>query len=225
MTRWVRSVRFSFAGMMGIVVLIAFGCGALRSASDLWASAALTLAVAVLFAGILGVLFRRLDARAFWSGFALFGWGYAVLVFGPWLNTNIGPQLVTTKLLGYVHEKLQQTGQAPVSQIAAGRGVALLDYDSDGWADLYVANAWSAPDSSFTNVASSQNTLYRNLGNGRFVNITAVANGPVPGSPWENFQRVGHSLLALFFGLIGGMLARYFYAARGQGATPKEEQP
>ncbi len=45
-------------------------------------------------------------------------------------------------------------------------GVAAVDYDSDGWTDLY-----------FTRLGEGD-MLYRNLGNGTFENVTASAFGP-----------------------------------------------
>jgi hypothetical protein len=43
-------------------------------------------------------------------------------------------------------------------------GVALLDYDNDGWLDIFFANGLSHPDA-----------LYRNLGDGRFEDVAAAA--------------------------------------------------
>jgi hypothetical protein len=47
---------------------------------------------------------------------------------------------------------------------AHGLGVIGLDYDNDGWPDIYVAND------------SSPNLLWRSLGNGRFANAAVAAN-------------------------------------------------
>ena len=56
-------------------------------------------------------------------------------------------------------------------QAQASMGVAMADYDSDGWADIFV-----------TNFSEDTNQLYRNLGNGSFANVTWPSQtGPVPG--------------------------------------------
>jgi hypothetical protein len=50
-----------------------------------------------------------------------------------------------------------------------GSGVALFDFDNDGYLDLYFANGASLVSPEHI----SQNRLYRNLGNGRFADVTA----------------------------------------------------
>jgi hypothetical protein len=74
-----RFVRFSIAGLMGAVLTAALGLTALRSASETWAGAALLLTCGVLGLAVVGVVSRAADERAWWLGFALFGWGYLAL--------------------------------------------------------------------------------------------------------------------------------------------------
>lgn len=51
-----------------------------------------------------------------------------------------------------------------------GAGVAWLDFDGDGWLDLYLVQSGPfPPDGS----AAAGNRLFRNLGDGRFVDVTA----------------------------------------------------
>ncbi len=50
-------------------------------------------------------------------------------------------------------------------------GVAWLDYDNDGWIDLYFANGADLA----RGKSSPGNVLYRNLGNGKFADVTAKA--------------------------------------------------
>ncbi|MBK9140489.1 MAG: CRTAC1 family protein [Verrucomicrobia bacterium] len=58
-----------------------------------------------------------------------------------------------------------------------GAGVAVLDYDNDGWMDLYFTN--SGPLDGVTHhppgTRREPNRLYRNLGNGKFEDVTAKA--------------------------------------------------
>jgi hypothetical protein len=61
-----------------------------------------------------------------------------------------------------------------------GWGIAFVDLDEDGWKDLIIANGHVYPEVDRASVGDRylQKTLvYRNLGNGRFVDITEQA-GP-----------------------------------------------
>jgi enediyne biosynthesis protein E4 len=53
-----------------------------------------------------------------------------------------------------------------------GPGLALLDYDGDGRLDLYLVNGGTSYERGEVHVA---NVLYRNVGDGRFVDVTASA--------------------------------------------------
>jgi enediyne biosynthesis protein E4 len=64
----------------------------------------------------------------------------------------------------------EKAGLTGMPQDYYGMGVAVGDYDNDGFADLYVTNYGG-------------NTLYRNNGNGTFTDVTARAG--VAGSGWS----------------------------------------
>jgi hypothetical protein len=234
---------------MAAVPVVAVACAALRFASELWASAVLTATIGMLLTGVLGMVLRRGPARAFWFGFTVFGSAYLILAFAPWCSTNIRPQLLTSKLLGYAHRKMAPYGSAP-----AFTGVAFIDLDADGMLDIHVANGATpnvllrnvadpagtpAPDRGLgvvtgdldgdgwadlfvTNANPAQNVLYRNLGNGKFADVTTFVAGLRSGPSWEHFEQVGHSLFGLLVALVGGLLARYVFARRistdGSGA-------
>ena len=73
--------RFSIFGLMAVVVLAAIGLAALRSPTELWASAIFTVMVGLLGYALLGTMFGRAPKRKSWAGFAVFGWVYLILVF------------------------------------------------------------------------------------------------------------------------------------------------
>ena len=52
-----------------------------------------------------------------------------------------------------------------------GGGVGFLDYDSDGWQDLVLVEGASWPESGMASVSALR--LYRNAGDGTFVDVTA----------------------------------------------------
>jgi hypothetical protein len=78
---------------------------------------------------------------------------------------------------GKFFEDVSETAGLGVNQLL-GWGVAFLDVDDDGWPDLVMANGHVYPevDRSAVGERYMQKTLlYRNLGNGRFADITSSA--------------------------------------------------
>jgi enediyne biosynthesis protein E4 len=55
-----------------------------------------------------------------------------------------------------------------------GSGVALLDYDNDGWLDIYLVNALQSPEQS-DKPDAPRAALYRNNHDGTFTDVTAAA--------------------------------------------------
>jgi hypothetical protein len=95
-----RTIRFPIAGLMLAVLVVALGLAALRNASEIWAGATFLLTCAVLTLAIVGVVCRDQSERAWWLGFALFGWGYLVLAF--WSSL----ELPTSALLNWLQMRL-----------------------------------------------------------------------------------------------------------------------
>jgi hypothetical protein len=92
--------RVTILGIMAVVALVATALVALRSTLEIWASAYFSLTLALLCTAIPGMAYRRDVRRAFWTGFAAFGWPYLILCFGPVPGTSFKPPpLLTTQLL------------------------------------------------------------------------------------------------------------------------------
>lgn len=81
--------------------MVALALPALLQASLWWAAAWLSGCLVGLGVALLGIVYRDGPRRAFWIGFAVFGWGYMIAVYGPVLDRHIGVRLVTTKALAY----------------------------------------------------------------------------------------------------------------------------
>src|SRR5262245_46171736 len=94
--------RISLAGLMALVLFVAVGIAALRNSSEMWAGVMLLATLGMLASSILGIVYRTDGRRAWWLGFALFGWGYFALAYLP----GVRPKLPTTGLLAYTHTKL-----------------------------------------------------------------------------------------------------------------------
>ena len=76
-------IRFSIASLLVAVLFVAVGFAALRESSELWDSGVFTLVLTVLLTSILLAIHRTESRRAFWTGFALFGWTYLALSLVP----------------------------------------------------------------------------------------------------------------------------------------------
>jgi FG-GAP-like repeat len=199
-----RRFRFNIASVLGVILVLGVGFAALRESSDLWEHGIFTLTLAALLISILLVIHRPEKKRAFWIGFALFGWIYLGLSRVP----SIESRLITTKALAYLDSKVPRS---------IPTGLAAFDYDSDGSIDLYVVN-------------DSQPNLFLNKGNDTLDDVTAAAGSNRAGrQTWlsnifvgaslkgsngttENFVRIGQSLLALIAAFGGGLISRYFFA-------------
>ena len=69
-----RRFRFGIGILVILVLFLGVGFAALRESSDLWESGVFTLTLAALLTSILLAVHRTESRRAFWIGFALFGW-------------------------------------------------------------------------------------------------------------------------------------------------------
>ena len=97
-----RRFRFNIASLLVVVLVLGFGFAALRESNELWDSGLFTLTLGVLLVSILLAIHRTESRRAFWLGFALFGWGYLGLSLVP----SIESRLITTKALTYLDSKV-----------------------------------------------------------------------------------------------------------------------
>jgi hypothetical protein len=110
--------RVTILGMMAVVAVVATALVALRSTLEIWASAYFSLTLVLLCTAIPGMTYRRGVRRAFWVGFAAFGWPYLILCFGPVPGTSIKPPpLLTTKLL---EKAYAYVSTVPPSEIVVG---------------------------------------------------------------------------------------------------------
>jgi hypothetical protein len=179
---------FSIAGMMGLVLLIAVGFAALRSPTILWASLIFTATVAFLATSILGVISRRGRARMTWAGIAVFGWIYVALSFGPVTNGNgvTCPPFPTQALIDYLRNVHESTRTTLLAQNPAW-GIERIQHPPEGETIL------NRP----TNAIWLQRT-------GGFPPAPAA----IPFIDWMDLRRIGHSLGAIVFGLLGGLIGR-----------------
>ena len=116
-----RRIRFTIASLLVVVLFVAVGFAALRKSSDLWESGVFTLTLAALLISILLAVHRTESRRAFWLGFALFGWTYLGLSLVP----SIESRLISTKAFAYLDSKLayRSVGGFSVRSSATNSGI------------------------------------------------------------------------------------------------------
>lgn len=187
--------RFSIGTLMAVVLVCGVAVAALRDASDSWAGVMLALTLFMLGIALLGILTLRGDRRAFWQGFALFGWGYLVLTMGPWFAGEIQPRLPTTHFLGYAFGRLH------AERWTLDKSAVLT------WKRGMGATAFPAQSGNVDSVGTSTATILVtdfDASAGKGFAFIAV------GGNLDQFVRVGHCLFALSVGLVGGLIARWF---------------
>ena len=118
--------RLSILGLIAGVVACGVAFAALRSGSDYWLSAFYTMTVALLLGAVVAARYRRGTGRAFWFGFAVFGWGGFLLTSNPWLpagyslgrgfSWDLNRNLLSTKVIQFLVVRIRM-GTTDLDQI------------------------------------------------------------------------------------------------------------
>lgn len=106
------------------------------------------------------------------------------------------------------------TVEAGLAGVPSGYSLNLIDYDNDGKLDLYLAlNGWNGP---------MANRLYRNLGSGRFEDVSAKSGAADPGSGfvsvWGDLDQDGYLDLIVANGVLKDGSVPQIYRNRGGGS-------
>lgn len=180
-------LRFSIAGLLGVVLFISVALAALRDSTDAWDSGVLGLTLTILLTAILLAVHRRDRKRAYWLGFALFGWAYLVGSLVPAVESR----LPTTRGLAYLHSKLpeKETASQFLYRLLVPEEPWLSGSPQPVVADLTRAGAsdWA------------------------YTWMLTGAAVPGTGGSQQNFVRIGHSLLVLVVAFFGSRLSRWMY--------------
>jgi hypothetical protein len=190
-----KRIRFNIANLLVTILVLGVGFAALRESSDLWDNGVFTLTNGVLLISILLAVHRTEPRRAFWIGFALFGWVYLGLAFVP----SIESRLITTKALAYLDSKVPGRSTVLYHVINTGTGSRTVTPQVT-WAVGGIRTATA--------------------GQGQ-VRVWVVATGKLlsgRSGTTENFIWIGHSLFALLAAWLGGQLSRRLY----QSSRPQE---
>jgi hypothetical protein len=199
-----RRIRFTIANLLFIVLFLGVSFAALREASAIWESAVFSAVLGAVLLSIVRAIQSTSGRRAFWLGFAICGGLYLWLSMIPAIEFR----LVTTHALLYLDAKLP--GRADLyQQLIGGAGGFIQQTGFDLiFTDPVQPTTW--------NVTNRPGAVW------------ATQNGvlvPVLNIKSALFVHIGHSLLAVIAGCVGGWLSRYWYARQERTANPAAAIP
>ena len=185
---------FSLRQLLVWMGVIAMGCVALRSASTIWVAVMLGLALLTMTAAILFAVFRQGAERAYWIGFATFGWMYLLLLYSGWsLQTNDAPE----------------TPLRPHNILTSRISSACYHWLYDAAFAKYFA---SFPSGRY---GGGMGGMGGGFGSGGFGSMGgSPARPPAPGPNEGDFVNVAHALWTLLLAAFGGLLAQWLSSSR-----------
>jgi hypothetical protein len=180
--------RFSIAALMGFVFVFGVGLAACRYPNKLWASLFYSITIGAMVIGSLGAVFHRGLPQKFWMGYAMCGWLYLLMNFGPWFESEVSPYLFTTAILDLIYPRVA----APEQTAMLEKNAQIIGLAGGFGGPIAPVDAWEQ----WTKIDSAAD---------RWVIANSFAFDRS-----KPFQLIGHSLLALLFAYIGGLIARRF---------------
>jgi hypothetical protein len=204
-----RTPKLTIAALMGFVLFAAVAFAALARPSQLAAALLFSGATVVLTIAIIGALFARGPQRAFWAGFAIGGWMYLLMQYGPFFDTAVGPYTFPTAALDVLYDAISPPvpqNMPPPTSAMPGMQMAMPGSGGAPGPGGYGVMAgrmgsYGAPPS------PSAWDAWTEVDRGRIWNGTRAP---------MTFFRIGHSFLCVLAGLAAGLLGRSW---AGRAAT------
>jgi hypothetical protein len=222
--------RFGLRQLFLWTAAIAFGLVALRSATMTWVAGMLGLVTAALATSILLIVFRHGSKRAYWIGFAIFGWLYLLVLVASWTLARIAANdsplaahnLPTQQLSSYSYhwlfdeafEKYQASRSMPSTVMGSGQDFT-----------FYFGSTSGSPAGAATGGMSMESGMagstMPNPGPMPIAFSYSTPVGPPPGPNESDFVNVAHALWTLLFAVMGGCLSFWLYTTdKGRSDSP-----
>jgi hypothetical protein len=186
-------LRFTLVHLLLLTFFAAVAAAAITHPTELWATSLYTAMLLSLMLAIVAALVTSGPRRAFFTGFAVFGATYFLLVSGPFAAT-VGEEHLTTRSLKWVGEKLAAKNLVPELKPAEGE----------------------QPDGFWLDVSDSATVRVWDVTTGQEV----AAGTP---AAQQRFLRIGQSLWALLWGLVGGWVGGGLFAASARKREGESE--
>ncbi|MEX2431481.1 MAG: hypothetical protein WD645_06125 [Dehalococcoidia bacterium] len=189
-------MKFSLLTLLGIVAVVAVACAALTNPVQGWVTALVTTSILLLFGAVLFAIDCRGATRAFWRGFAIFGWGYSVLLWVG-LGSELNPDRSAPRLLATTWA-LDELAEASLDRETS------LTITYEVYTDLARRAGTTRQTGSVTEMLGRRHTGPK----------AQQVLGPPETKAWRCLLRIGHTLWALVFAFVGGSLAKWLYLRR-----------
>jgi hypothetical protein len=227
-----RQLRYNIASALGAIVFVAVGFAVLREADPWWDRWLFSLTLGLLLVAVLLAAHRTGERRAFWIGFALFGWDYLCLSSIP----STEPRLITTKALASLHHAKIVPTRVYAMRILLNPDLMrahnlssediirdLTPSTLDASAQRLTTKTWQSKEYEVTRISSyNKPEQYANIvlkanPDGEILRLKDVAKVEVGSSFFiprvrvesaENFVHIGHSLVVLLAAWLGGVISR-----------------
>ena len=216
--------RFSLLSFIAVLTLLALGLGAMASQSRLATSAAFTVFLVLLGIATAGAVLASGPRRAFWVGFAAFGWIYWFVEFDAGRGATTGPQPVVTSISFLTRQLTTRPQSAPNTSLLTGD---LMDWlESVMTANLRVGAKvtaqWRGGAYYTGTIAQASGGQYLIIWDDGSPQQWTPPSQILPNSP--NLRLAGHATFGGLFALLGGALVAVLFGkppvGRASGLPP-----
>jgi hypothetical protein len=213
--------RFSIATFLTVVTLLALGLSSMASQSRLATSAVFTVFLVLLGVASAGAILATGPKRAFWVGFAVFGWTYWFIEFDTGRGSTLGPQPIVSSISFFTG----RVGSRPQSATTGLLTSDLMDWvESAISANLRVGAKvtaqWRGSSYYTGTIAQASGGQYLIIWDDGSPQQWTPPSQILPNSP--NLRLAGHATFGGLFALLGGALvAALFGERKPEPATPR----
>ena len=193
-----KSSSLSIVRLLGMIAAFGVGIAALRSATQLAASLALSATLGALTVSGLAAVYRHGSGRAFWVGFSTCGWTYLVLCFAPWFEEHVGPSLVTTAALDFSYSRGRPVARPNDRE-------ALYHFGAENVRSAVGPGLIAPSEVWLTGEWTEEPRLER------FDVVSVLSSG--------RYRKIGYSLFSLAFATLGGIASRRLYLTDARTAN------
>lgn len=192
--------QFSIRSLLVAVTIAAVGVAALLNANVWWQGATWLVALLLLGAGILLVVYRRGEQRAYWLGFVIFGGLYLGMIVLTGLSgkQDVATSQLSTIVYGLV---IPDSQQAPLVQIATTGATPVYAVAPMTYSGPYLSAPQPVPSLAPAIMPPAATTIATWNANPDHVSL-------------DKFVSIGHSLWLLLAAAFGGKLCQWISRTR-----------